>query len=89
MKCINCRKHFTISEFRGKVGLALCPHCLTLNTNKKMQVDIEKEKNKVFLDSKYLKLTKDEKLTILNLVKNWIANEIKILITQKYKDAKK
>ena len=34
MRCKNCRKIFTITKHKGKVGLALCPYCLTQNTNK-------------------------------------------------------
>lgn len=38
MKCINCRKHFTVTIHRGKVGKALCPYCLTINQNLKAAI---------------------------------------------------
>jgi len=38
MKCVNCSKLFTITQYRGKVGKPLCPYCLTLNNFIKKQV---------------------------------------------------
>ena len=34
MKCNNCKKHFTITIYKGKVGKMLCPYCLTINFKK-------------------------------------------------------
>lgn len=34
MKCNNCKKLYTITIHRGKVGKMLCPYCLSINLKK-------------------------------------------------------
>lgn len=31
IKCMNCRKLFTLTQYKNKKAQPLCPHCKTLN----------------------------------------------------------
>jgi len=46
-------------------------------------IEILREKEKVFNDPRYKYLKKDNKLTILHLVKNWVEQEIEKVKNQK------
>jgi len=59
MKCVNCSKLFTITQYRGKVGKSLCPYCLTINNLIKKQ--IEKSVKKISYKLIEFKILKNEK----------------------------
>jgi len=59
MKCVNCSKLFTITQYRGKDGKTLCPYCLTSNNIIKKQ--IEKSVKKISYKLIEFKILKNEK----------------------------